>query len=117
MQIGSIVCGVDARRLDARRFQHVAEPYTCPLSTACTAICPLISAGWRREERSSVAAAFEHHAPRLRLEFRLELTKRQLELIIDLAFDGELPLVRLFRFVGNLSVVPDVEFLDRCRVI
>ncbi len=117
MQVGSIVRGVDTGRLDTRRLQDIAEPYAGPLSAACAAIRPLISTGWRREERPSVAAAFEHHAPRLRLEFRLELAKRKFEFVVDLAFDRELPLVRLFRFVGNLSVIADVEFLDGRRVI
>ena len=54
---------------------------------------------------------------RHRLELRLQLAKRELELLVDLAIDGDLPGVGVLGLLGNLSVVADEEFVGRRGVV
>ena len=54
---------------------------------------------------------------RHRLELRLQLAERQLELVVDLAVDRDLPLVRLLGRLRNLAVVADEELRGRRGVV
>ena len=66
---------------------------------------------------AAVAAALQHHAPRHRLVLRFQFAERDLDLVVDLAVDGDLPGVGILRLLGDLPVVADVEFLDRRGVV
>src|SRR5947207_11893521 len=98
------------RAFDAGGLEHIGEPDAGPFGAARAAVGPLIAPRLRREERAAVAAAFQHQAARHRLELGLELAERDLDLVVDLALDGELPLVRLLVLLRNDAVVADEEF-------
>src|SRR5581483_2271220 len=112
VRVGAVVAAEDGRWFEARGPQHVGHAHPGPLGTAGPAVGPLVAARLGRKERAPIAAAFQHHALRHRLEPGLELAQRQLELLVDLAVDDELPLVRFLGRLGYLAVVADVE--PRC---
>ena len=95
VQVGAVVGGVDGGRLEPGRLQHVGQRHAGPFRAARAAVGPLVAARLRREEGAAVAAAFQHHAVGLGLEALLELAQRDLERLVDLAVDGELPGVRV----------------------
>jgi len=48
---------------------------------------------------------------------RRDTAERDLDLVVDLAIDGDLPGIGIFRLLGDLPVVANVEFLDRRGVV
>ena len=109
--------GEDRGALQARGADHVGEPHAGPFRAAGAAIGPLVAARLRREERAAVAAAFEHQAPRHRPEPLLEFAERELELLVDLAVDGDLPAVGVALRLRNGAVVADEELVGRRGVV
>src|SRR3979411_2040833 len=89
---------------------HVGQPRPRPLGAAGAAVGPLIAACLRDEEGAAIATAFEHHATRHRADLRLQLAQRQLERLVDLAVDDELPRIRLRGRLRDLAVVANEEF-------
>ena len=71
--------------------QNVGEPNAGPFRAAHAAIGPLIAARGRFKRGAAIAAAFQHHAKRDRLEAFLQLSQRQRELVVNLAVNREFP--------------------------
>src|SRR5215208_6300116 len=113
MRVGAVMAGEYRGWLDAARLEHVGKAHAGPFRAAGAAVGPLVAAGLGIEERAAVAAAFEHHAPRDRTELGLQLTQGELELVVHLAIDRELPLVRFLGLFRDLPVVADVKFGSR----
>ena len=111
VQVGRVVRGVFRAGFKLRVLEHIGKPHAGPLGAACAAVGPLVAARGRREGRAAVAAAFQHHALRHGLVFLLQFAERDGDRIVHLAVDDDLPVLRVFRFVRNLPVVADVEFL------
>ena len=117
VRVGTVVGGVDGRRLDAGGPEHVGKRHAGPFGTAHAAIGPLVATRLRSEIRATVAAALQHHAIGLGLEALLEIAQSDFERLVDLAVDGELPGVRLAGRLGQLPVVADEEFGRGRRVV
>jgi hypothetical protein len=117
MRVRAVVRGVDARRFDAGSLQDFGQRHAGPFRTTDPAIGPLIAARGRREERAAVAAAFQHHAERLRFEFLFEIAKRDLERLVHLAVDREFPRVRILSRLRRIAVIADEEFRGRRGIV
>jgi hypothetical protein len=62
-------------------------------------------------------AGGENAAPGHGLVFRLQLAEADLDLLVDFTIDDDFPGVGVFRLLGYLPVVANIEFLDRRGVV
>src|SRR5919198_914835 len=102
---------------EAGCLEHVGKTHAGPFGATNAAIGPLVTACLRGEKRAAIAAAFQHHSLRHRPELRLQLGQRELELLIHLAVDDDLPVIGILRRLRYLSVIADEELVDRRRIV
>ncbi len=117
--IGAGVGRVDSRGFHARRLEHLHQRDAAPLGAARAAVGPLVAARLWREERATIAAAFEHHPLRGdgRLEALLQIAQRDLERLVDLAVDAERPGIGIASLGRWHAVVADEEARGRRRLV
>jgi len=117
MRIGAVLSGIDRARLHAGGLEHVGQPHTGPFGAARAAVGPLVAASLRREERTAVAAALQHHLVGDAGEAAHQIAQRDLHGLVDLTVDLDLPGPGVSRRVGHQTVVADEELVDRRDVV